>query len=628
MGISGISVPRRRAARYATALGAGAALVLGGVAVPSAGAVAAPIDVSVTEGSTVMFHPQGGSSGSAGDVFTYTLSGTAAWGTVAPGLDMDCGAAGRVLTCTATEGGPAVFVVAAQIVVPEGTGGAAFTVATASPHRQDTYAYTVAERPTTAQTLSGPGSHTLTIKAPAPGAHPDLGSAVAFNNSGWLFARHAFTFRLPPGVTADSPECTQAGQQVTCERRAGAGPHDYRVPVTVADDAAEGTVTTEGVAAADGGSNPDRVPVRTPFTLRLTVDPKGAAARHDHDGDGRSDLAVWYTYGDRRSGLHTLTAAADGTLGQPFGSYASNPGSWNIDRMQFASGDFNGDGRADAAMLYDYLGGRVRLMTALATPDGGFGRPVGSWESNPGGFYGTSMTLQSGDFDGDGRDDLAAWYAYSDGRNRIFTFAAGADGSFAAPVNAHEEPTSWQRRATKMVTGDFNGDGRDDLAALYGASDGTLTLHTFLATADGRFTRTASWSSKTFGNFARAYPHAGDFNGDGIGDIALWYDYADGRDAVFTFAADREGRFAGPVTAYQAKAGSWTYGNMKPLTGDYDGDGRDDLATLYGYSDGRIAMFTWPSGPGGTLTAPRTGWRSDGKGYNHRAATLISPYNN
>ncbi|MBC9714117.1 VCBS repeat-containing protein [Streptomyces sp. TRM66268-LWL] len=623
-------IPFVRSSVRCAVLVAGAALVCAGAVVPpSAVAAEAPVGVSVTEGSTAQYVATRTQQGVAGEEFTYRLSGSgsAAWGEISAGQAFDCSAAGSVLTCTAHEVTvPNERVVTAQVVTEEGTAGSTFTIDAASPDGTQTHAYTVAGRPRSTQSLTGQGAHTLRIKAPASGATPRFGSGYAFE--GYHISPPQFTFELPQGVTEAASECTQSGSTVTCRRTSG-GYGDYEVPVTVAPDAPGGRTETAGTAfrknewgAALG------VDTGTPFVLDLEVAPPGGeiAPRHDHDGDGRSDMAAWYLYGDRHSALHTLLANADGTLRQPFGSYASNPGSWNVSRMQFTTGDYNGDGRADVGLLYDYQGGKVSLITALAKPDGGFARPVASWQSKPGGFYGSSMTIQSGDFNGDGRDDIAAWYAYSAGGNRIFTFAAGPDGGFAAPVAAHEETASWQRSRSKLLTGDFNGDGRDDLAALYGAEDGTLTAHSFLSTPVGGFTRTASWSSGTFGSFTRAHPHAGDFDGDGVEDLALWYDYADGRDGIFTLKASADGRFAAPVGAYQARAGSWTYPNMKVLTGDYDGDGRADIGTLYGYGDGRIAMFTWPGTASG-FGAPRTGWRSDGKGYNHRAATPVRSYN-
>ncbi|MCZ0211407.1 FG-GAP-like repeat-containing protein, partial [Streptomyces sp. UMAF16] len=144
----------------------------------------------------------------------------------------------------------------------------------------------------------------------------------------------------------------------------------------------------------------------------------GTVIRHDYDGDGRSDMAAWYDYSDKHDALHTFQAAADGTIQQPFASYSSAVGSWAVENMQFSTGDYNGDGRGDMAALYGYSDGSVKLFTALGKADGGFNAPAPSWSANPGGWTAKNMTLHSGDFNGDGRDDLAAWYDYDNGDDR------------------------------------------------------------------------------------------------------------------------------------------------------------------------------------------------------------------
>ncbi|MEE6261107.1 hypothetical protein V1633_21740, partial [Plantactinospora sonchi] len=56
-------------------------------------------------------------------------------------------------------------------------------------------------------------------------------------------------------------------------------------------------------------------------------------------------------------------------------------------------------------------------------------------------------------------------------------------GSYKIPANA------WKWNSFRTVTGDHNGDGRHDLAAMYYQSDGTITMHTALANTnnDGGF---------------------------------------------------------------------------------------------------------------------------------------------
>ena len=241
--------------------------------------------------------------------------------------------------------------------------------------------------------------------------------------------------------------------------------------------------------------------------------------------------------------------------------------------------------------------------------------------------------MQSGDFNGDGRDDLAAWYDYSNGSDTLFTFIANVRGGFNAPFPSWTATAgNWYVENMKFVTGDFNGDGRDDLGAMYGYADGHITMFSFLTSPLGEFTNPiTSWSSATWGNWDRAYIQAGDYNGDGKDDIAAWYDYADGHDAIHTLIslANGTGGFKAPSQSWDVAAGNYNYSHMKVVSGDYNGDGRDDLGAMYGYSDGSVRMFTWTAknDNSGGFNDPLRGWSVDPGNWTFNNVHLINRYN-
>ncbi|MER7759870.1 FG-GAP-like repeat-containing protein [Streptomyces sp. NPDC097619] len=344
----------------------------------------------------------------------------------------------------------------------------------------------------------------------------------------------------------------------------------------------------------------------------------GTVIRHDYDGDGRSDFADWYGFPNGADVIHTFMPTTDGVFTNGYVKGLEPPAThYDPKDMQFATGDYNGDGRGDVAWLYDYGDGQIKLHTALGSGSGKFGTPFISYTSKAGSWNASNMTLQSGDFNGDGRDDLAAWYDYFDGHDTLFTFTSNVRGGFNPPFGSHTQKAGgWEREKSKFVTGDFNGDGRDDLAALYGYSDGSVKMHTFTAAPTGAFNANLkSWSGTitSWGDWDRTYIHAGDFNGDGQDDVTAWYDYADGHDALHTLlsTSNDDGSFSSPKQGWTSAPGNWYYPNMKIVAGDYNGDGRDDLGAMYGYENGTVRMFTWlaagsPALP--TFEAARAGW--------------------
>ncbi|MFH8617183.1 FG-GAP-like repeat-containing protein [Streptomyces sp. NPDC017979] len=357
----------------------------------------------------------------------------------------------------------------------------------------------------------------------------------------------------------------------------------------------------------------------------------GTALRHDHNRDGRSDMATWYDYTDGSDALLSFTANSDGSFRTPQTAWSAPPGNFQAQDMKRVTGDFNGDGIGDAATVYGYADRSVALWTWTGKGDGTFNAPFKSWSTTPGNWTFGRMTPYSGDFNGDGRDDIAVWYDYADTRDAIWTFTSTVKGGFNQPSLSWSANDTWTQNLAKTVTGDFNGDGRDDLAAFYGYPNNTEKIWTFTSKATGAFAATAVWSSTTWGDWNRTTVHAGDFNGDGRDDLATWFDYADGRDTVHVFTGnnDKNGN-AGmnpPYEAWTTAAGSMDRPLMQIVTGDYTGDGRDDLGAMYGYGDGSVRMFTWATKPDGKLNDPAGSWSAPPGNWRFNKVAFLEQHN-
>ncbi|HVF37598.1 MAG TPA: FG-GAP-like repeat-containing protein [Sphingomicrobium sp.] len=320
-----------------------------------------------------------------------------------------------------------------------------------------------------------------------------------------------------------------------------------------------GSMTLSGAAGAvlaasahrDGG-------VQIVMTAAPTPD-----ARNDFNGDGRSDLLLRHTDG-------TIT----NWLGQPNGGFASNhavavyalSNSWQVE----ATGDFNGDGRDD-----------LLLRHSDGTITDWLGQPNGSFVSNHGALaYGLDNAWQvagTGDFNGDGRDDLLL--RHTDGT--LTDWLGQPNGGFAAnhAVAVYALSNSWQVEAT----GDFNGDGRDDLLLRH--SDGTIT--DWLGQPNGSFASNDGALAYGLDN-AWQVAGTGDFNGDGRDDLLLRH--TDG--TITNWLGGFYGGFASnDAWAVYALSNSW----LVEMIGDFNGDGRDD--PLLRHTDGSIT--DWLGQPNG-----------------------------
>src|SRR5439155_371138 len=171
--------------------------------------------------------------------------------------------------------------------------------------------------------------------------------------------------------------------------------------------------------------------------------------------------------------------------------------------LSVAVGDFNGDGKLDLAVTNRVYEGTVSVL--LGNGDGTFQAALTSSTGGPEPFSGRyPLSVAAGDFNGDGKLDLAV--AASPG---ISVLLGGGDGSFQAPrtFGVGGGPAS-------VAVGDFNGDRTLDLVV---ANRYSNTVSVLVGNGDRTFP-----TAPTFA--AGASPRsmvAGDFNGDGVQDLAV-----------------------------------------------------------------------------------------------------------
>ena len=287
----------------------------------------------------------------------------------------------------------------------------------------------------------------------------------------------------------------------------------------------------------------------------------------DFDGDGDDDLLAinpvngWHhTMSWTGSGWQWIEGNGSGQIGLWF----TNP------TDHYVAGDFDGDGKDELLAINPangwhhtirYTGGAWQWISG-----GGTGQ-IGLW------FINTPDHYLTGDFDGDGKDELLALNP-SNGWHHTMSFmgttwqwlGGGGTGQIALWFL---DPDDWYQ------TGDYDGDGKDELLAL----NPNGWHHTM------RLSGTAwQW-----------------FQGGGSGQIGLWFVNAPDRYVSGDFDGDgaanllsinpsngwsHTSRFAAGANVWQWMAGNagagqmayWIFGAQdRHIPGDYDGDGKVEV---------------------------------------------------
>jgi hypothetical protein len=284
----------------------------------------------------------------------------------------------------------------------------------------------------------------------------------------------------------------------------------------------------------------------------------GNFAVADLDHDGNPDYAVSVgAYGD------DAVARIAILLGDGAGGYAA-PVSYTIaaapagsGKSAFVSGftiaDLDGDTKLDIAASYSIGGGDGAIVLLHGNGDGSFG--AAAQITSEAGY-----ALLTADFNGDGKPDLAS----GDGH---ILFGDGAGGFDLAPGPRFD--------AGLFASGDFNDDGKIDLVVYSQFGDGS-PLHIWLGDGTGQFTRIEAGYATGYGSGSSDLDVT-DLDGDGHTDIV----FGSSGDGIYGPGINSQGQtqfLLGRGDGTFASPPFWT--NTVAVTGDFDRDGKADLLSL------------------------------------------------
>lgn len=312
------------------------------------------------------------------------------------------------------------------------------------------------------------------------------------------------------------------------------------------------------------------------------------AAVADLNGDGRLDLVT----ADASGQILVFPGDPDGWFQPAVGSQAGGQ------VLSFALGDIDGDGRLDAVTtdwhtdVVHVLRGNgdatFSTLSALSVPLGG---PHNYGSNN-------SRVLALVDLDRDGREDLVV--ARPD--SGLIICLGNGDGSFRAPTAIAQRASN----APAFCVDDFDLDGLPDIAITVQDAPGRLLLND----GGGRFHDAGPFDAGT--NLVGGVPYClavADMNRDGLPDlVAGWSPY------ISVMIGNGDGTFRAPCLAWLGPypPNHWP---CSIAIGDFNGDGIPDVAyaddgyprspgaVLFGNGDGTLRGPRFFTGLPGSLTA-------------------------
>ena len=275
-------------------------------------------------------------------------------------------------------------------------------------------------------------------------------------------------------------------------------------------------------------------------------------AAGDFNGDGNPDLAApsYMPSSDSPSVVDVLLGNGDGTFRAGLDTNTDAPLGCSTGAAWLTLGDWNGDGKLDAAVVdFDSAcAGALEVMGG--TGDGTF-QPLVSYLT-----FGPPTFVTTADFNQDGKPDLAV-SNHLGGVQILLNDGTGGFNSIGQGLGLYSCPQA-------IAVADLNGDGKPDMAV---SSPCTAQVEVMLGNGDGTFQQYVLYSALVSSNAVAI----ADFNGDGKLDLALAGQTSSGDFLVSILFGNGNGTFKAPQSFTMPSRPSFV------ATADLNSDGHADL---------------------------------------------------
>ncbi|PKV48823.1 putative secreted protein (Por secretion system target) [Aquimarina sp. MAR_2010_214] len=339
----------------------------------------------------------------------------------------------------------------------------------------------------------------------------------------------------------------------------------------------------------------------------------GKVVSGDFDNDGyKDDIAAFFYYQNGLTKINVWKSNNESLEYQGSNGWWQSPSWYNSNNItdRVVVGDFDNDGYEDDIAAF-YKTGTYETTIHVWKSNGGeflYAGSNGWWNTNGYDSDKVSGRVVSGDFDGDTfKDDIAAFYDNGNGNSVIHVWKSNGSSLSYKGSGGWWNPNSGydaNQITGRVVSGDFDGNNTDEIAAFYDNGNGNSVIHVWKYNG----------SNFTYSNGSNGWwnPNSGYDANQITGRVVSgnFYNHSHNRDEIAAFYDNGNSsgnihfwKFNGGGFSYDKGSSGWwntTSYDAKTITGritsgNFDNNGAEDIVGLSRYDENDTKAHVWVS---------------------------------